>query len=266
MSRVSFVLGSLITSSLLVLGLTAPAAAATKYANTDYVALGDSYSSGVGAPGQVGLCLQSPNGYPGQWVSRNNPKSFTDLACSGAVTGDVINYQLPFVNNKTDLISITIGGNDIGFASTVLTCTISSDAGCLQTIANARATIATVAAKLDTTYGGIRSKAPNARVVVLGYPLLFDTSTSSCGIGGMSLVKRVALNDGTQLLDDTIKTRAAAAGFTYADVRAGFAGHGICSATPYLNGVTLLPPTDSFHPKQSGYTYGYLPALTSAAS
>lgn len=269
MGRVSFVLGSLVTSSLLVLGLTAPASAASSaaspYADTDYVALGDSYSSGVGAPGQVGLCLQSANGYPGQWVSRNDPKSFTNLACSGAVTGDVINYQLPFVSSRTDLVSITIGGNDAGFASTVISCTISSDAACLQTIADARATITgPLAAKLDNTYAGIRRKAPNAQVVVLGYPALFDTSTSSCGVGGMSLVKRRALNEGAQVLDALIQARATAAGFTFSDVRDEFAGHGICAASPYLNGLTVLPPTNSFHPNKNGYTYGYLPALSGA--
>jgi lysophospholipase L1-like esterase len=266
MGRRSFVLGCLVTSSLLVFGITAPASAASKYANTDYVALGDSYSSGVGAPGQLGLCLRSPNGYPGQWVSRNQPKSYVNLACSGAVTSDVVNYQLPFVTSRADLVSITIGGNDAGFASTVISCTISSDAACLQTIADARSTITTtLAAKLDTTYAGIRRKAPNAQVVVLGYPLLYDTSSASCGVGGMSLAKRRALNEGAQILDDLIQQRAAAAGFTYSDVRDEFAGHGICAASPYLNGLTVLPPTNSFHPNKSGYTYGYLPALSAAA-
>ncbi|MGX6607148.1 SGNH/GDSL hydrolase family protein [Micromonosporaceae bacterium Da 78-11] len=267
MGRRSFVLGCLVTSSLLIFGFAAPASAASKYAGTDYVALGDSYSSGVGAPGQIGLCLQSANGYPGQWTAKNKPKSFTNLACGGAVTGDVINYQLPFLTSRADLVSITIGGNDAGFASTVISCTVSSDAACLQTIADARDDITTtLAAKLDNTYAGIRRKAPDAQVVVLGYPLLFDTSTTYCGVGGMSLAKRRALNEGAQVLDDLIKERTAAAGFTWSDVRDEFAGHGICASGPYLNGLVVLPPTNSFHPNKNGYTYGYLPALTSALS
>lgn len=258
------ILGTLVTTSLLTLGIAAPAAAAS---SIDYVALGDSYSSGVGAPGQSGLCLQSPNGYPGQWAARNAPRSYTNLTCSGAETGDVLDAQAPLIPGGADLISITIGGNDAGFASTVLSCQVSSDASCARTVANAEADIgATLGGKLDATYTAIRAKAPRAKVVVLGYPLLFDTSSSSCGLTGMSLAKRRVLNQGAQVLDDLIVQRAAAAGFTFSDVRDEFAGHGICAATPYLNGLTISPPQNSFHPNKSGYTYGYLPAFSGAAA
>jgi lysophospholipase L1-like esterase len=267
MGRRLFLLGCLVTSSLLTLGIAAPASAASGYADTDYVALGDSYSSGVGAPGQVGTCLRSPNGYPGQWVSRNSPKSFTDLTCSGAVTGDVLSRQIPSLTSAADLISITIGGNDAGFAPTVMSCITSSDAACAATVADAEDTIGqTLPAKLDNTYAAIRAKAPKAQVVVLGYPLLFDTASSSCGIGGMSLAKRRVLNEGAQVLDDLIKARVAAAGFTWSDVRDEFTAHGICAKSPYLNNLTLLPPQNSFHPNKTGYTNGYLPALTGSVS
>ena len=72
MSRRHLVLGCLAIPLLLTLA-GAPPAAATRSHHTDYVALGDSYSAGVGAPGQVGLCLRSPNGYPGQWAGRQPP-------------------------------------------------------------------------------------------------------------------------------------------------------------------------------------------------
>ena len=266
MNRRSLVLSCLVvTSSLLTLLAANPASAAS--ADTDYVALGDSYSSGVGAPGQVGSCLQSPNGYPGQWVAANQPKSFTDLACSGAVTDDVLNTQVPQISSSADLISITIGGNDAGFAPTVLSCEVSSDAACATTVANAEASIsATLGPKLDATYAAIHAKAPGAQLVVLGYPLLFDTSSSSCGVGGMSLSKRKSLNDGAKVLDDLIKDRVVADGFTWSDVRDEFAGHGICSATPYINDLSVLALTNSFHPNKTGYTYGYLPAFSGSVA
>jgi lysophospholipase L1-like esterase len=272
MSRRHLVLACLATSPLLTLLAAAPAAAAlkntaSKYADTDYVALGDSYSSGVGSPGQVGLCLRSPNGYPGQWAAANSPKSFTNLACSGATTSDVLSSQIPLLSSSAELISITIGGNDAGFAPTVLSCEVSTDAACAATVASAETTIQqSLPAELDATYAAIKNKAPNAKVVVLDYPLLFDTSKSSCGLGGMSLAKRRVLNDGAQTLDTLIQARVQAAGFRYGEVRGTFAGHGICSSTPYLNNLTILPPTNSFHPTKTGYTYGYLPALTGALS
>ena len=265
MGRRLNVLGCLVIFSLLTLGIAAPASAAPSYATTDYVALGDSYSSGVGAPGQSGLCLRSANGYPAQWAAKNQPKSFTDLSCGGAVTDDVRNLQVPFLSRSAELISITIGGNDAGFAPTVLGCQVSSDADCIRKVAEARADItADLPAKLDATYAAIKRKAPNAEVVVLGYPLLFDTSSAYCGLAGMTLAKRRALNEGADVLDDLIRDRVQAAGFTWSDVRDEFAGHGVCSSAPYLNGLTIIPPQNSFHPNRNGYTYGYLPALAVA--
>jgi lysophospholipase L1-like esterase len=264
MSRRHLVLGCLVTTSLLsvVLGVASPAAAAS---TIDYVALGDSYSSGVGAPGQTGSCSRSPNGYPGQWVAKNTPKSFTDLTCGGAVTGDVLSTQAPAIPSGTDLVSITIGGNDAGFAPIVLTCQFSSDATCTSTVDAAIADItATLPAKLDAAYAAITAKAPGARVVVLGYPLLFDTASSSCGITGMSLTKRRVLNQGAGVLDDLIRARVAAAGLTWSDVRDEFAGHGICASSAWLNGLTVIPAQNSFHPTKTGYTSGYLPAFSGA--
>jgi lysophospholipase L1-like esterase len=245
MGRRLSLLGCLVSVlSLFTLGLAAPAGAAS---SIDYVALGDSYSSGVGAPGQSILCFRSPQGYPGQWAARNKPKSFTDLSCGGAETGDVRNLQVPFLSSGTELISITIGGNDAGFASTVLGCQVGTDAACAAKVATARTDItSSLPAKLDATYAAIKRKAPNARVIVLGYPTLFDTSSAACGIAGMSLAKRRSLNEGAGVLNEVI------------------AGHGICSPSPYLHGLTVTPPQNSFHPNLSGYTNGYLPALVSA--
>ena len=264
MSRRTTVLACLVSSTMLTLVVATPARAAT---TTDYVALGDSYSSGVGAPGQSGLCLRGSSGYPAQWARRNDPASYRNVACGGAVTSDVQLYQVPYLSKKTDLVSITIGGNDAGFAPAVITCTLSSDAGCAAVVATAHDYVTGVLpGKLDATYRAIRQHAPNAQVVVLSYPILFDTTSANCGVGGMSLAKRRSLNSGAQDLDELIKDRARAAGFTFADVRAGFAGHGVCAASPWINGLTIIPPTDSFHPNANGYTYGYLPALSAAVS
>jgi hypothetical protein len=81
----------------------------------------------------------------------------------------------------------------------------------------------------------------------------------------MTLVKRRALNGGAQVLDDLIRERAQAAGFVWSDVRDEFAGHGICASGAYLNGLTIVPPQNSFHPNAAGYRNGYLPALSEKA-
>jgi lysophospholipase L1-like esterase len=266
MSRRSTVLTSLVTSTLLTLVIASPAHASPAQAaasTVDYVALGDSYSSGVGAPGQSGLCLRGSSGYPALWARQNDPASYRNVACGGAVTSDVRSFQVPYLSTKTDLVSITIGGNDAGFAPAVISCTIGTDAACAAVVQTARTYITgTLPGALDATYQAIRRKAPNAHVVVLGYPRLFDVSSAYCGIGGMSLAKRRVLNAGADDLAGIIKDRAQAAGFTFADVRSRFDGHGVCSSTPWINGLTILPPTDSFHPNAAGYRSGYLPTLT----
>src|SRR5947199_326203 len=108
-------------------------------------------------------------------------------------------------------------------------------------------------------YAARRSHVPNARLIVLGCPRLFEL-TSSCGLFGMDLNKRRSLDGAADTLAGVIAGRAAAAGDTFVDVRGSFAGHGICAGTPWIN-TTTWPVTDSYHPNSSGYRSGYLPAL-----
>jgi lysophospholipase L1-like esterase len=244
-----------------VLLFAAPARAATP---VDYAALGDSYSSGVGTfvyDLASGTCLRSPRGYPQLWVNGHAVSSFRFVACGGATTADVLNNQLGALNAGTDLVTITIGGNDAGFADTLTTCVFGSDTDCINKINSGRAFVVnTLPGRLDATYAAIRARAPSARVVVLGYPRLFET-TSSCGVFGMSLTKRQALNAGADLLASVIAGRAAAAGFTFADARPRFAGHGVCASQPWINNFSIFAIVESFHPTSTGYASGYLPTL-----
>src|SRR5580704_6528527 len=133
---------------MLAIGVTAPALGlATAIAGTatpaqaasavHYVALGDSYSSGVGAGGTSGSCGQSSNAYPALWAKAHSPASFTFAACSNATTSDVIGGQLSSLNASTTLVSITIGGNDAGFSSIMETCVLKSTNSCESVVAAA---------------------------------------------------------------------------------------------------------------------------------
>ncbi|RZU49172.1 GDSL-like lipase/acylhydrolase family protein [Krasilnikovia cinnamomea] len=267
MSRRLSVLACLVTTTLMTALTAAPAQAAATYENTDYVALGDSYTSGAGAPDQNGLCLRGSWAYPTQWAAQNHPKSYTNVSCYGATIDTMRLTQLGALNDKTDLVTVTIGGNDAGFGPVVLSCTITSDKGCAAIVDIAHDYVRDVLpGKLDTAYRDIRKHAPNARVVVLGYPVLFDTTSADCGFAGLSIAKREMINAGDNDLNDIIRDRARAAGFTYAEVRTHFDGHGICASNAWINGLTVIPPTNSFHPTQQGYTYGYLPGLVDALS
>jgi lysophospholipase L1-like esterase len=247
---------------------TLAVATSAQASGQNYVALGDSYSSGVGAGNYTsasGSCKISTNAYPYLWANSNSPSSFTDVACSGAVTDDVLNTQVSALNSGTSLVSITIGGNDAGFSNTMQTCVLDSDSSCLSAVNSAESYAQnTLPGKLDAVYNAIRSAAPNAHVVVLGYPHLYQVP-GTC-IFGISDTKRTAINGAADVLDSVISQRVGAhANFTFGDVRSAFATHEICgSSTTWLNSTTW-PIDESYHPKASGQAGGYYPVFSSKA-
>ncbi|WP_086156989.1 SGNH/GDSL hydrolase family protein [Streptomyces marincola] len=250
-------------TAVAALGVTAlgPAAASgqeTPAAAVEYVALGDSYASGVGAgsyDGGSGDCRRSTVAYPELWADANAPASFDFTACSGARTTDVLNNQLGPLDANTTLVSISIGGNDAGFASTMQTCVLQGTNACVSAVATANTYITnTLPGRLDTVYEAISTRAPNAEVVVLGYPRMYELD-GSCWLG-ISERSRAAINGAADNLSEVIGKRAADHGFTYGDVRPAFTGHEICSGDSWLHSVTW-PIGDSYHPTAEGQSGGY---------
>lgn len=227
-----------------------------------YVALGDSYSAGNGAgnyDSSSGDCHRSFSAYPYLWKNAHAPSSFADTACSGAVTTDVTNSQLGPLNSSTGLVSITIGGNDAGFSNIIETCVIDSDSDCATAVNNAENYARnTLPARLDATYNAIRAKAPNAKVVVLGYPHMYTLNTFCVGLSAADHSK---INEGADVLDGVLAARAAAHGFTFGDVRPTFSGHELCSGDDWLHSIVISPSWESYHPTATGHADGYYPVL-----
>jgi lysophospholipase L1-like esterase len=233
---------------------------------TGYVALGDSYSSGLGAGDYddgSGDCKRSAKAYPQLYAAANSPSSFDFTACSGATTDDVLSGQLDPLSDSTGLVSISIGGNDASFADTMQACVIQGESVCLEKIEEGKEYVAnTLPGKLDAVYNAIKEKAPSAKVVVLGYPHIYKLN-GECS-GGISEKSREAVNSGSDSLNDAIAKKAADHGFTFADVRDDFTGHEICSGDEWLHSVTI-PVGESYHPTETGQASGYLPALEGGA-
>ncbi|AXK31948.1 SGNH/GDSL hydrolase family protein [Streptomyces armeniacus] len=229
-----------------------------------YVALGDSYSSGVGAGDyEDDNCKRSANAYPHLWANANSPASFDFTACSGAVTDDVINNQLGPLTESTGLVSISVGGNDAGFADAMTTCVLQGESACLTRMEEATSYInGTLPGKLDAVYDAISGKSPSAQVVVLGYPNLYKLE-GECSVG-LSEKSRAAINEVAGTLNDVTAKRAADHGFDFADVRGNFTGHEICSSDEWLHSVTF-PIGDSYHPTAAGQSGGYYPAMEDVA-
>jgi lysophospholipase L1-like esterase len=236
----------------------------------DYVALGDSYSSGVGTgvyDAASGACDRSPLSYPSLWAAEHHPASFGFAACSGAKTADVLASQISALQSTTDLVTITIGGNDAGFGPVLQTCTIArSDHTCFGAVDAAEAFARSVLpGRLARTYAAIRREAPRARVIVLGYPRLFDLALSCAEPLVPNLARRNKLNEGADVLNAVIqKAVSQQSEFDFTDVRGRFGGHRVCSAEPWINGPTVPMSVGPYHPNQAGYRDGYLAALDAA--
>lgn len=233
----------------------------------NYVALGDSYSSGVGTgvyDPASGSCARSPLSYPPLWASEHHPADFKFVACSGATTNDVRGGQIAALGPGTDLVTITIGGNDDGFGIILRTCTVAKDdSTCMAAVDAAEIFARTeLPGRLSRTYAAIRSAAPHAQVVVLGYPRLFDLAPGCADPLTPNLARRKKLNEGADVLDGVIdRTATQQSGFSFADVRGQFAGHGVCSVNPWINGPSVPTSVGPYHPTQQGYREGYLVAL-----
>jgi lysophospholipase L1-like esterase len=255
-----------VTSLLLAAGLGLAGAGHATAATGGYVALGDSYSSGVGAGSYIsssGSCDRSTNAYPYLWNAAHSPSSFAFNACSGATTDDVMANQLGSLNSSTSLVSISIGGNDAGFSDVMTTCVLQSDSDCLARIATAEAYVDnTLPGKLDTVYNAISAKAPSARVVVLSYPRFYLLGQTCLGL---SDTKRSAINGAADHIDAAIQKRVQAHGFVFADVRSAFSTHEICSGNSWLHSVNWLDISESYHPTAAGQSGGYLPVFTNNA-
>lgn len=246
-----------VLSVLSILFVTPSASAAAG----PYVALGDSYSSGVGTRtyyADSGSCYRSAYAYP-VLTAQAIGAPLTFAACSGAKVPDVLN-QLGGLSATTSYVTVSVGGNDANFAGVITSCARPWPWTCWGDITNSNNYIRnTLPGTLDNLYAQIRTRAPNARVVVVGYPRVFNGE--ECNVGArISNGEQVELNNTANLLATTIAGRAAAAGFRYADPRTAFTGHAVCDDVEWINGLSN-PILESYHPNRSGHSAGYAPLV-----
>jgi len=262
----------LVTLATALAATAGPAGAAPRRAGTAaqatgvrYVALGDSYASGLGTGLERGNCDRSPAAYGPQWARAHQPASFTFAACSGATARGIRTHRLSALSPATTLVSLTVGGNDVGFSDVLQTCLIGSTHDCLQAIHGSEHAMTTSLPRgLGRLLAAIHRHSPAARIVLTGYPLLFDPARpGSCA--QLSHREQAELNRGANLLDATLQSAAARHGAAFADVRGAFRGHAICDPAAWLHGLDFFNLNDSFHPTTAGQTRGYLPAFTAAA-
>jgi hypothetical protein len=244
---------------------------------SSYVALGDSYSSGEGVPSFIPPsdtdgCHRSYAAYPVHLASELSPSLRLDafVACSGAKTSDVelgMNgeaSQLNSLNSDTNVVTITIGGNDAKFKSFVTEC-VNPLGSCDSTSSQYKESMEAIEVlpeKLEELYSEIRSHAENAEAYVVGYPQVAPEPGVSCKY--LEDPEKEAAREVTTALDNAIKmaVEKSGKGFTYVDPNteaSPFFGHELCTTESYFLGFEILETEYSFHPNILGqYAYAIL--------
>jgi lysophospholipase L1-like esterase len=264
---------SLLLVLIAMLALAAPAVAAPP--PREYVALGDSYAAGPLIPLQIPPfgCLKSNNNYA-HLTARSLGLTLRDPSCSGAETEDMENPQgvdpdgpnppqFDSLTKKTDIVSLTIGGNDIGFSSIAEDCasaTSNEGTPCQDRYVHdgrdeiserIQATAPLVAHVLQ----GIRARSPKARILVVNYAAILPDEGPGCW-------PQMPITDGDvpyvrakqKELNAMLATQAAAAGAELIDWYTASIGHDACQP-PVIRWVEPVVPVNAaapIHPNLGG--------------
>lgn len=271
--RFGTVAGTLLTAlSIAVVGSTPAHAltvtdAKTALTTTNYVALGDSFAAGTGdgTYGTSGSCYRSLYAYPvvDSTASGTSKIDATFVACSGATTGGIPGQLtaagMTVKAEDVKYVSLTIGGNDVGFADAMTTCLTSN---CATDAFKAKVNDAIATFDIAPTVANVTSTFKNAQVVVTGYPKLFQIASgkSSCAVGSlmtMTSAETTFLDQAAVALNAKISEGVAKAGAKFVDPNTGpntFIGHGLClgSTKSWINSLNLFNRTGAFHPNKTG--------------
>lgn len=217
-----------------------------------YVAMGDSYASGTGTRNYYDEgCQRSDQAYAFE-VAAERGHQLEHVACSGARIPDVRANQLGALSSATTFVTLSVGGNDAGFADVITQCAKPWPTTCGGKIDSANAFIRDrLPGQLDSLYDEVRQRAPNATVVIIGYPRLFNGEECNF-LARISSGEQAALNKTADLLATTISAAARRHGFDFIDPRAAFDGHAVCDNVEWVNGLSN-PIGESYHPNASGH-------------
>jgi lysophospholipase L1-like esterase len=239
-----------------------------------YVALGDSYTSapdvGAAAGGPPG-CARSNDNYPHVVSSNLLPKEFVDVSCSGATTANLTSAQvtkngtnppqLDAVTQATTLVTIGIGGNDVGFIQLAQQCVTASPHGSAchdRLTAGGHDQLAdrvdAVGTRLGDALDTIHGKAPKARIVVVGYPTVLPDGDGCWPTLPVGSVDVGYLRDTLAKLNSKLSDVARSHNAGYADTASSSKGHDLCTAsgTRWVEGVVPTSPAAPLHPNAKG--------------
>lgn len=248
-----------------------------------YVALGDSYSSGVGAyalPGDLApgnRCRRTSQSFVHSVASTFGFAGGVKFhACAGARTEHLFRAksgeppQVERVDADTSLITLSIGGNDLGFTRILSGCIVRVpwSSGCERQEVVLAARRPALRMTLTGIVQRLVERAPRARIVLLGYPRLFGEAQGTA-FDNLSVTDQRWLNAKGEELNELIREVAAAAdaaivagggagSVEFIDLYRTFTDHEVGSGAPFVHGLEVelkgfKVEFQSYHPNAAGY-------------
>jgi lysophospholipase L1-like esterase len=262
---------------LALLGFPTTGTAKTVSSPKHYVALGDSYASGPLIPVQrvdpVG-CARSTSNYPALLAGALHIRDYTDVSCSGAKTDNMATPQpvglgtnppqFDALRPDTDLVTLTISGNDIGFTELFFTCTRLSLTDPFGNPCERLATaggsdlyarhIAAAAPKVAEVLDGIRERSPKATVLLVGYLRILPPAVGCYPIFPIARGDVPYLDGVEHQLTAMLAEQAGNHGAVFVDAYAGSLGHDACQlpGAKWVEGTVPTSPAAPIHPNIAG--------------
>ena len=222
-----------------------------------YVALGDSFTAGPSIPRQLTTlpgCQRSDHNYPHLLASSLDLAPLRDASCYGATSADMTEPQLHDISSgppnpaqfdrldaNTTLVTIGIGGNDIGFTDIAVTCVVvhpCRNVFLVNSHDEISTRIAATGTKVAALLDGIHRRSPRAKIFVVGYPAVVPATGTGCSALLLDPTDVPYLRAKEQELNTMLRTQAAAHRSAYVDLYRHSIGHDPCQPT----GVRWVEP------------------------
>ncbi len=263
---------------LALLAFPGSSRAAIGKAPRHYVALGDSYTAGPVIPVQridpIG-CERSTNNYPALLARTLQIRDYTDVSCSGAKTVNMtapqavpllgVNPpQFDALRPDTDLVTLTISGNDIGFTELIFTCARLSVTDPFGNPCQRAATaeggdfyaqrIAEAAPKVAQVLDGIRARSPHATVLLVGYLRILPPAVGCYPVFPVASGDVPYLDSLEQRLNTMLADQASTHGAAFVDSYGSSLGHDACKlpGQKWVEGTVPTSPAAPVHPNAIG--------------
>lgn len=238
-------------------------AATTAQAGERYVSMGSSYAAGLGiTPYQDGAparCTRSTRNYASQLAAKRG-LTLVDVGCSGAKTSAILQpwgelpAQIDAVTAGTALVTVTIGGNDIGLVGGLYgaSCRKLGEANCAPATSASEADYAALKTAMTGMVAAIRQRAPKAQIVLVEYPTILP-SQGSCAATPLSETDADAARAKAARLLAITREAAASGGATVITTSDFSRDHDACAAEPWMNGYPA-PGAAPYHPNLAAMT------------